>query len=110
MAAERPVAAVGGGTDSGGCFAYFYFMKADPDRVRAVAPRHASYWRGLRLAHYVGGPFEDRSGGLITFDAEDATQARRAVREDPFILEGLVEEHWLKKWTLESSDPEAMTS
>ena len=51
------------------------------------------------LAHYLGGPFEDRTGGLITFDADDAAQAQRAVREDPFVLEGLVEAHWLKQWT-----------
>jgi uncharacterized protein YciI len=36
---------------------------------------------------------------LITFDADDAAQAQRAVREDPFVLEGLVEAHWLKEWT-----------
>jgi uncharacterized protein YciI len=110
MEAERPVASLGGSTDSQVRFAYFYLMKADPDRVRVVAPRHASYWRELRPAHYEGGPFEDRSGGLITFDADDAAQAQRAVREDPFVLEGLIEAHWLKKWTPESNDLEATTS
>ena len=59
----------------------------------------------LRLAHYVGGPFEDRTGGLITFDADDAAQAQRAVRGDPVVLEGLIEAHWLKQWTPESNDP-----
>jgi len=101
VAAERPVPSVGGSADARGCFAYFYLMKADPGRVRVVAPRHGSYWRGLRLVHYVGGPFEDRTGGLITFDAEDAAAAQRAVDGDPFVLEGLVEAHWLKKWTPE---------
>jgi uncharacterized protein YciI len=104
MGTERPVASVGGTADPRGCFAYFYLMKADPDRVRVVAPRHASYWRELRLAHYRGGPFEDRTGGLITFDADDAAQAHRAVYGDPFVLEGLVDAHWLKQWTPESSD------
>src|SRR6266536_18741 len=104
MGAERSVASGGGRADPPGCFAYFYFMKADPDRVRVVAPRHACYWRELRLAHYRGGPFEDRTGGLITFAATDAAQAQRAVRADPFVLEGLVDAHWLKEWTSESSD------
>ena len=99
MGAGQAGATVGGRADSRACFAYFYLMKADPDRVRVVAPRHASYWRDLRLAHYRGGPFEDRTGGLITFDADDAAQAHRAVRDDPFVLEGLVEAHWLKQWT-----------
>jgi uncharacterized protein YciI len=101
MGTERPVASVSGRADPRSCFAYLYFMKAEPDRVRAVAPRHASYWRALRLAHYVGGPFEDRTGGLITFEADDAAQAQRAVSADPFVLEGLVEAHWLKEWTPE---------
>jgi YCII-related domain len=108
MGAERAVATVGGRADSQHRFAYFYLMKADPDRVRVVAPRHASYWRELRLAHYLGGPFEDRTGGLITFDADEAAQAQRVVRGDPFVLEGLVEAHWLKVWTPALNDPAAM--
>jgi hypothetical protein len=70
--------------------------------------RHASYRQELRLAHYVGGPFEDRTGGLITFDADDTALVQRAVYGDPFILEGLVDAHWLKKWTPESKHPTAM--
>ena len=104
MGTERSVASGGGRADPPGCFAYFYLMKADPDNVRVVAPRHASYWRELRLAHYRGGPFEDRTGGLITFEADDTAEAERAVRGDPFVLEGLVDAHWLKEWTPESSD------
>ena len=56
MAAERPVASAGGKADPQACYAYFYLMKAYPDRVRVVAPRQASYWIGLRLGHYLGGP------------------------------------------------------
>ena len=82
-------------------FAYFYFMNHDPERARAVAPSHVSHWKGLGLAHYLGGPFHDRTGGLITFDAPDTSEAERAVREDPFVREGLVEAHWLKEWTPE---------
>ena len=54
---------------------------------------------GPGLAHYLGGPFEDRTGGLIALDADDAAQAQCAVRGDPFVLEGLVEAQWLKEWT-----------
>jgi hypothetical protein len=45
-------------------FLYFYLMRDAPDRVRAVAPEHAAYWRELGLPDYLGGPFVDRSGGL----------------------------------------------
>jgi hypothetical protein len=37
-------------------FWYFYFMKDAPDRVRATAPEHASYWRELGLRAYLGDP------------------------------------------------------
>jgi hypothetical protein len=50
--------------------AFFYWMKDDPDRVRAVAPEHAAYWRDLALHRYLGGPFADRSGGLITLEVD----------------------------------------
>jgi len=78
-------------------FAYFYLMKNDPERVRLLASRHVSHWQRLGFAHYLGGPFEDRTGGLITFESDDAA-AQQAVREDPFMNENLLEAHWLKPW------------
>ncbi len=92
-----PCCGRGGLTDK--CELIRRLVKSRSGRDGVVAPRHASYWRDLGLAHYRGGPFEDRTGGLITFDADDAAQAQRAVREDPFVLEGLVEARWLKEWT-----------
>jgi hypothetical protein len=47
-------------------FLYFYLMKDEPDAVRAAAAEHATYWHELRLSRYLGGPFADRSGGLMT--------------------------------------------
>jgi uncharacterized protein YciI len=82
-------------------FAYFYWMKEGPSRVRVVAPRHVAHWRELRLAGYLGGPFQDRTGGLIVFEAGDATEAERAVRADPFVREGLLAAYWLKAWAPE---------
>jgi hypothetical protein len=49
-------------------FAYFYLMRDEPDRVRATVPKHVSHWRSLGLTGYVGGPFADRTGGLIMFE------------------------------------------
>jgi hypothetical protein len=56
-------------------FAYFYLMEDDPDRVRATVPRHVAHWHDLELTGYLGGPFADRTGGLITFQANDDQQA-----------------------------------
>ncbi len=78
--------------------AYFYFMKKEPERIRAAAPRHHEYWQQQALGGYLAGPFADRSGGLITFDADDDEQARRLVEGDPFVLEDFLESCWLKEW------------
>jgi uncharacterized protein YciI len=80
-------------------FAYLYFMKDDPDRVPATVGRHVAHWHELRLPGYLGGPFEDRTGGLITFQAQDGEHARRAVDADPFVQEDLLAAHWPKQWT-----------
>jgi uncharacterized protein YciI len=80
-------------------FAYFYLMRDEPDRVRAAVSRHVSYWRSLGLGGYLGGPFADRTGGLITFETEDPNRAADAVDNDPFLHDGLLESYWLKQWT-----------
>jgi hypothetical protein len=82
-------------------FLYFYLMRDAPDRVRAAAPKHASYWRELQLHGYLGGPFADRSGGLITFEAESGAAAEALVANDPFLWEQLLERHWVKEWLLD---------
>ena len=80
---------------------HLYFMKDEPDRVRSVAPQHSAYWRGLALPNYVGGPFADRSGGLITFEIDSVQAAQQLVANDPFYREDLLASHWLKEWLVE---------
>jgi hypothetical protein len=80
---------------------YLYWMKDDPDRVGAIAPRHASYWRELGLPEYVGGPFGDRSGGLITFEVDSLEQAQTIIAADPFVREEVLESSVVKQWTPE---------
>lgn len=77
---------------------YLYWMKDDPDRVGAIAPRHASYWRELGLPEYVGGPFGDRSGGLITFEVDSLEQAQTIIAADPFVREEVLESSVVKQW------------
>jgi hypothetical protein len=79
-------------------FAYTYVMKPVPDRVRAIASHHAAYWQQLALRDYRGGPFADRSRGLITFDAESPERAEELVSGDPFLRERLLERHAVKEW------------
>jgi uncharacterized protein YciI len=82
-------------------FLYFYLMRDASDRVRAVAPEHAAYWRELGLPDYLGGPFVDRSGGLITFEVASADEAERLVADDPFEQVDLLERRWLKEWMID---------
>jgi uncharacterized protein YciI len=76
-------------------------MKPEPERVRGVAPEHAAYWRDLGLSGYLGGPFADRSGGLITFEADSVQAAERVVAADPFVREELLEDSIVKQWVPE---------
>ena len=80
---------------------HFYSMRPEPDRVRAIAPEHVAYWHGLDLRGYLGGPFADRSGGLITFEADSVDEAERAVAGDPFVREELLESSVVKQWVPE---------
>jgi uncharacterized protein YciI len=81
--------------------AYSYSMKDDPDRVRTVAPEHAAYWRDLGLPEYLGGPFADRSGGLIIFEADSLEAAERIIAADPFSRKRLLESRVVKQWVPE---------
>ena len=80
---------------------YFYLMKEAPDRVQAVAPAHAEYWNAMGLGEYLGGPFADRSGGLITFEVASIAEAERLVTRDPFVQEHLLERRWLQQWLID---------
>jgi uncharacterized protein YciI len=81
-------------------FLYFYLMK-DRDLVATAAPKHAAYWRELALRDYLGGPFADRSGGLITFEAGSAAEAEGLLGGDPFLREDLLARHWVKEWIID---------
>ena len=79
-------------------FVYCYLMKDDPDAVREIAPKHAAYWHQLGLPEYIGGPFADRSGGLISFEAPAEDEARQLAFNDPFQRARLISDWWLKVW------------
>lgn len=79
--------------------AFFYFMKKnDPDKIREVVPAHIAYWKNDNHEKYIGGPFTDRSGGLISFEAAGLPEATVIIEKDPFIVHGLIAEIWIKEW------------
>ena len=82
-------------------FIYFYFNRFEPEKIRQVVPAHVQYWKSANLKDYSGGPFGDRTGGLISFSATSLEEATEIVLRDPFIQEDLIEQKWIKEWVLE---------
>ena len=82
-------------------FAYAYFIEDAGDTIPTTVPAHVAHWQGLSLQRYEGGPFADRKGGLVVFDAASETEAEQAVAADPFVREHLVRASWLKRWLVE---------
>jgi uncharacterized protein YciI len=82
-------------------FLYFYFNRKQPEKIQKVVPAHVGYWKTANLREYRGGPFADRSGGLICFAASSFEEATAIILQDPFILENLIAEKWIKEWIVE---------
>lgn len=82
-------------------FLYFYFNRNEPEKIRQVVPAHVQYWKSANLKGYMGGPFADRTGGLISFVASSLQEAEQIIGQDPFVLEVLVEQTWIKEWLSE---------
>ena len=82
-------------------FLYFYFNRNEPEKIRQVVPAHVGYWRSTNPNGYMGGPFSDRTGGLISFVTASLEEAEQIIRQDPFILENLIEQKWIKEWIVE---------
>jgi uncharacterized protein YciI len=79
-------------------FVFLYFMKPLQETVREIVPLHVQYWKTRELNRYSGGPFADRSGGLISFETTDLARATELVDADPFVIHGLIERKWIKEW------------
>ena len=66
-----------------------------------VVPAHVQYWQSRDVSNYMGGPFADRTGGLITFAAASLDDAQHIIMEDPFVRDRLIEQSWIKEWLIE---------
>ncbi|HSL45887.1 MAG TPA: YciI family protein [Anaerolineales bacterium] len=82
-------------------FVYFYFNQEEPEKIRQVVPAHVEYWKAANLQGYMGGPFADRTGGLISFLANSISEATEIVEQDPFIMQDLIADKWIKEWIVE---------
>ena len=87
--------------NTGRRYIYFYFNRNEPEKIRQVVPAHVGYWKAANLKEYLGGPFADRTGGLITFTASSLEEATEIILKDPFVLEDLIAEKWIQEWIVE---------
>lgn len=79
-------------------FVYFYFNHNEPEKIHEVVPEHVQYWKTVNVKEYLGGPFGDRTGGLISFTAASLQEATDIVSQDPFITYDLIAQKWIKEW------------
>jgi len=82
-------------------YAFFYLMKNDPEKIRNIIPAHIKYWKDSVPINYSGGPFSDKSGGLILFEADNIKAATELAMNDPFIVREAIETKWIKEWIRE---------
>ena len=82
-------------------YIYFYFMKNEQEKIGQIIPQHIKYWNELNISGYMGGPFADRSGGLITFTSDNINDATDIINKDPFVIENLLSDKWIKEWIVE---------
>lgn len=79
-------------------YAYFYFMAKDIPNFPSLLEKHIAYWKDHSEIVTQSGPFSDRSGGLIVFEAANEKTAQKIAKDDPFVLSGALEQSWLKAW------------
>lgn len=79
-------------------YVFFYLMKAQSERIGQIVPAHVAYWADNHSVHHTGGPFADRTGGMIVFEAEGLHDAERLAHNDPFVIQRVVENCWIKEW------------
>ncbi|GBE16145.1 MAG TPA: hypothetical protein ENH32_07215 [Proteobacteria bacterium] len=83
-------------------FAFFYFFKVTSDRLLEVVPEHIDYWAKMDPPGYMGGPFGDGAGGMILFSAESMDEAEKITALDPFVLQDIMGQMWVREWVVKS--------
>ena len=81
-------------------FVFFYFFNVDIEQVMDIIPVHREYWQKVNAPDYYGGPFGDRSGGMIHFSAPDLENALAICEMDPFVTAGILEQQWVREWVI----------
>lgn len=83
-------------------FAAIVKYTEDEARVTEIRPQHREYLSGLLESGkmHQSGPFPDRSGALIIYNAEDLAEAQVLLANDPFSVNGIIVSAELKEWVI----------
>lgn len=73
----------------------------DRERLAQARPAHREYSRelaskGVLLA---GGPYADREGAVLVYEAADAEELRGVLDADPYAEAGVIAETTVREWT-----------
>ncbi len=86
-------------------YVFFYMMKEDikkdVNEIEEIVEEHVKYRHDSKPENYSGGPFSDRSGGMILFDADSVNTAEKLAMNDPFVLSDLIKIKWIKEWQIQ---------
>lgn len=68
----------------------------------AHRPAHRAYLGELvEIGKIVmAGPFDDLSGGILIFEADDENEVKELMEKDPFTIEGVFATTEIRPWTL----------
>jgi len=86
-------------------YAYIYFLKPDYEEIQHTIPKHTKYWQSNNLEDYAGGIFADRSGGIISFRAENLEAVSDIILNDPLNKLNLIENRLIKEWVIDRGVP-----
>jgi hypothetical protein len=81
-------------------FAAIIEYHPDSSKVSAARPPHRAYLAEIKRAGklVVAGPFSDMTGGLIVYEAADAAEAEKLIKDDPFYAHGVFVNWTLRPW------------
>lgn len=72
----------------------------DPETIAQVRPTHREYLTALKEQGklWASGPYEDDSGALIIYEADDQQAAEALIENDPFNKAGVFESYTMRPW------------
>lgn len=80
----------------------------DADLVNRVRPDHRAYCATLKRNGQLvaSGPFTDKAGALIIYEANTLEAAEELLKADPFHVAGIFQRWVLRPWTVANANRE----